>query len=40
LIELYDQFALAIDAKPNALPTFGQALVTQRVLAEIGYGAT
>jgi predicted dehydrogenase len=40
LIELYDQFALAIDGNPNELPTFEQALVTQRALAEIGYGAT
>ena len=40
LIEMYDQFALAIDAKPNDLPTFEQALVTQRALAEIGYGVT
>jgi predicted dehydrogenase len=37
LIELYDQFALAIEGKANALPTFAQALVTQRVLAAIGY---
>jgi predicted dehydrogenase len=39
LIELYDQFANAIDGRPNGLPTFEQALVTQRVLAAVGFGA-
>ncbi|HEY1428441.1 MAG TPA: Gfo/Idh/MocA family oxidoreductase [Candidatus Tumulicola sp.] len=39
LMELYRQFADAIDGKPNALPTFQEALVTQRVLAAVGFGA-
>jgi predicted dehydrogenase len=38
LMELYDEFAKAIDGKPNALPTFDDALVTQKALATIGYG--
>ncbi|HKU81555.1 MAG TPA: Gfo/Idh/MocA family oxidoreductase [Candidatus Tumulicola sp.] len=40
LMELYDEFAKAIDGQPNALPTFVQALETQKVLAAIGYSAT
>lgn len=39
LMELYDEFANAIDGKPNALPSFDDALATQRVLAAVGYGA-
>jgi predicted dehydrogenase len=39
LIELYDQFAAAIEGRANELPTFEQALATQRVLAAIGFGA-
>ncbi len=38
LMELYDAFALAIDGDPHALPTFEDALATQRVLESIGYG--
>lgn len=38
LMELYDEFARAIDGEPNALPTFAQALATQEVLTSIGYG--
>jgi len=38
LMELYDEFARAIEGKPNALPTFDQAVATQRVLASVGYG--
>jgi|HubBroStandDraft_4_1064222.scaffolds.fasta_scaffold00133_21 predicted dehydrogenase len=38
LMELYDEFAKAIDGEPHALPTFGEALATQEVLAAIGYG--
>ncbi len=39
LMELYDQFVLAIEGKPNGLPTFSQALATQRVLAALGFGS-
>ncbi|HEY5425591.1 MAG TPA: hypothetical protein VIJ77_03485, partial [Candidatus Tumulicola sp.] len=38
LMELYDEFAKNIDGEPNDLPTFEEALVTQKVLASIGYG--
>lgn len=37
LMELYDEFVKAIEGKPSALPTFEEALATQRVLAAIGY---
>jgi predicted dehydrogenase len=37
LMEFYDQFAAKIDGLPNALPSFEDALMTQRVLAAIGY---
>lgn len=36
-MELLDELAKALDRKPNALPTFGEGLVTQRVLEAIGY---
>ncbi len=39
LMELYDEFAKAIDGDANALPTFQDAAATQRVLATIGYGS-
>ncbi|HEY1655742.1 MAG TPA: Gfo/Idh/MocA family oxidoreductase [Candidatus Tumulicola sp.] len=39
LMELYDEFVKAIERERNALPTFQEALVTQQVLAAIGYGA-
>jgi predicted dehydrogenase len=39
LMELYDEFVKAIEGKRNALPTFEDALATQRVLKEVGYGA-
>ncbi len=39
LMELYDEFALAIDTGSSALPTFEDGLATQRILAEIGYNA-
>ena len=39
LMELYDEFAQRIDGAPNELPTFADALATQRVLAMLGYGA-
>jgi predicted dehydrogenase len=37
LMELYDEFVKAIGREPNALPTFDEALVTQEVLAAVGY---
>ncbi len=39
LMELYDEFAKRIDGAPNELPSFADALATQRVLAMLGYGA-
>ncbi len=36
-VTLLDAFADAIDGKPAELPTFEEALATQRVLASIGY---
>jgi predicted dehydrogenase len=40
LMELYTELAKRIDGEPNALPTFEEALATQRALAAAGYGAT
>ena len=37
LMEIYDEFAKKIEGQPNILPTFEEALQTQRVLAAIGY---
>ncbi len=37
LMELYDEFAKAIEGRPDALPSFDEALATQEVLATIGY---
>ncbi|HET6275456.1 MAG TPA: Gfo/Idh/MocA family oxidoreductase [Candidatus Cybelea sp.] len=37
LMELYDEFAKAIEGEPNALPSFAEALATQQALAAIGY---
>ncbi len=39
LMELYDHFADAVEGKPNALPTFAEAVETQNVLAAIGFGS-
>ncbi len=39
LMELYDEFAKKIEGKPNALPSFQEALRTQESLAAIGYGS-
>ena len=45
LMELYDAFVAAIDEKPNppgsatALPSFTEAVATQKVLATVGYGS-
>ncbi len=38
-VALLDEFAKAIDGEPADLPTFAEALGTQRVLAAVGYGA-
>lgn len=38
-VALLDEFAKAIDGEPADLPTFADALGTQRVLAAVGYGA-
>ena len=37
LMELYDDFVRAIERETSALPTFGEALATQRVLEAAGY---
>ncbi len=37
LMELYDAFATAIAGKESALPTFAEAVETQKVLAAIGF---
>jgi predicted dehydrogenase len=37
LMELYDEFVKAIEGEPNGLPTFGDAVATQRVLQAVGY---
>ncbi|MGH7327436.1 MAG: Gfo/Idh/MocA family protein [Polyangiaceae bacterium] len=34
---LLDQFALAIEGKPNTLPSFEDGLLVQRVMAAVGY---
>lgn len=39
LMELYDEFVKAIEGQPNALPTFEDAVATQRVLKAVGYGS-
>ena len=36
-MELYDEFVKKIEGKPNALPSFEEALGTQETLAAIGY---
>jgi predicted dehydrogenase len=38
LMELYDAFVEQIETGSSALPTFAEAVETQRVLAAIGYG--
>ncbi|MDQ2864724.1 MAG: Gfo/Idh/MocA family oxidoreductase [Candidatus Eremiobacteraeota bacterium] len=37
LMELYDEFARAIKKETSALPTFAEALETQKVLESVGY---
>ena len=39
LMELYDEWLKAIEGRQNVLPTFEEALETQKVLAAIGYGS-
>jgi predicted dehydrogenase len=39
LMELYDEFVKRIEGKPNALPSFEEALATQKALAAVGYGS-
>jgi predicted dehydrogenase len=39
LMELYDEFVKQIETGKSALPTFEEALATQRVLASIGFTA-
>jgi predicted dehydrogenase len=39
LMELYDELVNKIEGRPNALPSFEEALRTQEVLAAIGYEA-
>lgn len=39
LMELYDEFVKAIQGEPNGLPTFENAVATQRVLKAVGYGS-
>jgi predicted dehydrogenase len=39
LMELYDEFVKAIEGQRNALPSFEDAVATQRVLKAVGYGA-
>ncbi|MGA8534339.1 MAG: Gfo/Idh/MocA family oxidoreductase [Candidatus Tumulicola sp.] len=39
LMELYDEFVKKIEGKDASLPTFEEALATQRVLESIGYDA-
>lgn len=38
LMELYDEWLKAIEGRQNMLPTFAEAVETQKVLAAIGYG--
>ena len=37
LMDLYDEFIKQLETGKSLLPTFEEALETQRVLAEIGY---
>ncbi|MGA8385691.1 MAG: Gfo/Idh/MocA family oxidoreductase, partial [Candidatus Cybelea sp.] len=39
LMELYDELVKKIEGKPNVLPSFEDALITQKALAAIGYGS-
>jgi hypothetical protein len=39
MMELYDEFVKRIESKPNALPSFEEAVTTQEALAAIGYDA-
>ncbi len=39
LMELYDELVKKIEGKANALPSFEEALATQKALAALGYGS-
>jgi predicted dehydrogenase len=39
LMELYDELVKKIEGKANDLPSFEEALVTQKALAAVGYGS-
>lgn len=39
LMELYDELLKRIEGRPNALPSFDDALITQKALAAVGYGS-
>src|SRR5579872_4958344 len=39
VLRMLDQFAAAIEGKPNTLPTFEDGLLVQRVMAALGYEA-
>jgi len=39
LMELYDELVKSIEGKANALPSFEEALATQKALAAVGYGS-
>ena len=39
IMELLDEFVKQIETGSSAVPTFAEAVATQRVLASIGFGA-
>jgi predicted dehydrogenase len=39
LMELYDEFVKKIEGEANALPSFEEAVATQKALAAVGYGS-
>jgi predicted dehydrogenase len=39
LMELYDEFIKAIEGRPNELPSFEDAVATQRILEAVGYAS-
>jgi predicted dehydrogenase len=40
IMQLLDEFVTQIETGESAVPTFAQAVATQRILAEIGYGTS
>ena len=38
IMDLLDEYVKALEGKPSAVPTFDEAVETQKVLASIGYG--